>query len=80
MEMVDDMPYEKGIGRPYNRKGDTYLHLAARHGNTGMCKQLVNVGEIDIADQPGLAALNIFIQLTAGLLAVWAGFSLARLV
>ncbi|HCY87165.1 MAG TPA: fluoride efflux transporter CrcB [Desulfobacteraceae bacterium] len=30
--------------------------------------------------QPGLAALNIFIQLTAGLLAVWAGFSLARLV
>ena len=30
--------------------------------------------------QTGLAAMNIFIQLTAGLLAVWAGFSLARLV
>lgn len=29
--------------------------------------------------QPGLAALNIVIQLTLGLLAVWGGFCLARL-
>ena len=29
--------------------------------------------------QPGLAALNIFIQVAAGLLAVWGGFCLSRL-
>jgi len=63
IDFLDTFSHEKGAGKPYDRKGNTYLHLAARYGNAGMCKQFVNVGEIDIdtKNETGNTALHVCI-------------------
>jgi len=45
---LSELPFETTLGKSLNRKGDTFLHLAAKHGHVGICKILVNVAGLGV--------------------------------